>query len=275
MFIGDPTRLRQIILNLCSNAIKFTEKGNVHVAITCYPTKTDGVENICIHVKDTGIGIASDKLDTIFQKFFQADASINRKYGGTGLGLAITKTLVEIMGGTITVDSVLGEGSAFTVLIPLKVAEGSDIVEANGSLPEIIKNTIDVRVRPNILLVEDYMPNVMVATVFLQQFGYDCDVANNGLEAMEMVKSGDYALILMDVQMHGMNGLEATQHIRSYEKQAEKPRTPIIGMTAHAMSGDRERCLAVGMDDYIAKPFNPDELQEKIKLLLQSAELAN
>ena len=118
------------------------------------------------------------------------------------------------------------------------------------------------------------MPNVMVATIFLEQFGYSCDVASNGLEALEMVKSEDYILALMDVQMHGMNGLEATQHIRAYERASGKPHMPIIGMTAHAMSGDRERCLAAGMDDYISKPFNPDELQEKIKSLLQpSAQL--
>lgn len=128
--------------------------------------------------------------------------------------------------------------------------------------------------RATVLLVEDYAPNVMVATTFLEHFGFDVDVASNGVEAVEKIKNGDYALALMDVQMHGMNGLEATRIIREYERQHHKPRLPIIGMTAHALTGDRERCLAVGMDDYLPKPFNPDEFKRKLIHYTQESKAA-
>jgi PAS domain S-box-containing protein len=266
MFIGDPTRLRQIIMNLCSNAVKFTEEGGIHIDIRCTPLTGENAENICIIVKDTGIGIAAEKIDTIFQKFVQADTSINRKYGGTGLGLAITKTLTEIMDGTIHVKSVVGTGSTFTVCIPMEIAR--ETVEKLPSQDSAqAKEPLDSsrKTGPRILLVEDYAPNVLVATTFIEQFGYTCEIATNGQEAIEKVKTGRFSLILMDVQMHGMNGLEATHLIRAYEQQQKLERIPIIGMTAHALSGDRERCLGAGMDDYIPKPFNPDELRGMIE----------
>ncbi|ESQ79627.1 PAS domain-containing hybrid sensor histidine kinase/response regulator [Asticcacaulis sp. YBE204] len=268
MFLGDPTRLRQIITNLCSNAIKFTNEGGIHVAITCQPTDDPRVETICIAVADTGIGIAPDKIDTIFQKFVQADSSINRKFGGTGLGLAITKTLAEIMGGTIAVESVEGKGSTFTVCVPLEIAPDSlpDDV-ALPSIAEVLENTLRHKKQPPVLLVEDYEPNILVASTFLEAFGYRVDVARNGLEAFEKIKHHTYIVALMDVQMPGLNGLDATRMIRAHEAQTGKARLPIIGITAHALAGDRERCLAVGMDDYLPKPFNPDELQEKIQTL--------
>ena len=270
LFMGDPARLRQIILNLCSNAIKFTDQGSVHVEIDCQVAADENTDLVCIAVRDTGIGIAADKLETIFHKFVQADSSINRKYGGTGLGLAITKTLTEIMGGTIKVESEPGIGSTFTVSVPLVKAAAMDIQQANGSLAETIRRQVNPTIRPQILLVEDYAPNVMVAKKFLEEFGYECDVASNGIEAVEKSRTGHFAAALMDVQMHGMNGFEATQLIREFEKIKDKKRLPIIGMTAHALSGDKERCLAVGMDDYIAKPFNPDELKEKIRVAVDS-----
>ena len=264
VFLGDPTRLRQIITNLCSNAIKFTSDGGIHVAITCHDNDVPNQQTICIAVTDTGIGIAPDHIETIFQKFTQADSSINRKYGGTGLGLAITKTLAEIMGGTISLQSKLGVGSTFAVCIPLEIApEQPD--EGQPSMTEMLEFAIDSKTRALVLLVEDYEPNVLVARTFLEDFGYRVDVATNGLEAFEKVKTGRYLVVLMDVQMHGLNGLDATRMIRTHEQQHGRPRLPIIGMTAHALAGDRERCLGVGMDDYIAKPFNPDELRAKIK----------
>ncbi len=260
-YIGDPNRLRQIILNLCSNAVKFTEQGAVHVKVTS-ESFVDG-ENVVISVADTGIGISRDKLETIFEKFVQADSSINRKYGGTGLGLAITKTLTEIMGGTIRVLSEPGKGSVFIVSLPLlrenRQPEG---ISDNPEKPAEATPGSEARL---VLLVEDYEPNVMVAKSFIEVFGYRCDVASSGVEAVEKVKSGPYAAVLMDVQMHQMNGLEATRLIRAHEKQSGKKSVPIIGMTAHVMPGDRERCLGAGMDDYISKPFNPDELQKILK----------
>lgn len=264
MFMGDPNRFRQIIMNLCSNAVKFTEWGGVHVSISSEPTDHPGVENVRVAVCDTGIGIAPKKLDTIFEKFIQADASISRQYGGTGLGLAITKTLVDIMGGTLTVESEQGQGSVFTVSLSLAEFLGDKEVAEESLAKALEKGSTEER--GHVLLVEDFPANVLVATTFLEAFGFTYDVVENGAAAVEHVKQGRYIAVLMDVQMHGMNGFEATRLIREYELKTAKPRVPIIGMTAHALSGDRERCIASGMDDYIAKPFNPDELQEKLNV---------
>jgi PAS domain S-box-containing protein len=271
IYMGDPWRLRQIIMNLCSNAIKFTEKGTVHVAIDYRQAAAENTDDIIITVTDTGIGIAPEKLENIFHKFVQADTSINRKYGGTGLGLAITKTLTEIMGGAITVRSVPAQGSVFEVIIPMKRATELEIEQAQLSLPAIFGSALSVPAKSHVLLVEDYAPNVLVASTFIEQFGYSVDVASNGLEACEMVKKNHYALALMDVQMPSLNGFESTQRIREHEKTNNLPRLPIIGMTAHALAGDRERCLAAGMDDYISKPFNPTELQDKMKSAIHPA----
>jgi CheY-like chemotaxis protein len=220
---------------------------------------------IRISVTDSGIGIAPEKMETIFQKFVQADTSINRKYGGTGLGLAITKTLTEIMGGSISVKSEVGKGSVFEVSIPLKVATSDQVARTEYSLSATADSTVEAHVRPHVLLVEDYEPNILVATTFLEDFGYYVDIANNGLEAFEAVQKRSYVAVLMDVQMHGMNGLDATRRIREWEAAEGRPSMRIIGMTAHALAGDRERCLAVGMDDYIPKPFRPEELRRKIE----------
>jgi PAS domain S-box-containing protein len=254
-FVGDPTRIRQIVLNLCSNAVKFTERGHVAIIVGCQPSDEPGVETVTLRVEDTGIGIAADKLNSIFDKFVQADSSITRRYGGTGLGLAITQTLAEALGGGITVESVVGQGSAFTVTLPLRVAEADRAPE-----PEVRPEVAAGGERRAALLVEDHDPNVLVATSFLDAFGFDTDVAGNGLQAFEMAKQKAYDVVLMDVQMPGMNGFDATQLIRQYEKRQGRAPVRIIGMTAHAMAGDRERCLAAGMDDYIAKPFEPKTL---------------
>ncbi len=261
-YIGDPGRLRQIIVNLCSNAIKFTDVGEVRVQITSSPSDRDGIDTVCISVRDTGIGIASDKIKKVFDKFIQADASITRKYGGTGLGLTITKTLTEIMGGTIYVESTLGKGSVFTVCIPLKHDTPQAFITPSQrvELPAVVDGMPSLR----ILLVEDYATNVLVATAFLEEFGYTVEVAKNGFDALEVVRKGDFDVVLMDVQMPVMNGFEATRLIREHEQINGAPRVPIIGMTAYALSGDRERCLVSGMDDYIAKPFNPEDLRKKI-----------
>ena len=270
MFFGDPTRLRQIVTNLCSNAIKFTQEGGIHVSIRSHPLDNGALETVCISVRDTGIGIAPDKIDKIFDKFVQADSSINRRYGGTGLGLAITRTLVEIMGGKLTVESEPGKGSTFTVCIPLMLAEDMSDDRGPPCISPRIEGTTGNSHRPVVLLVEDYEPNILVARNFLEQFGYQVDMATNGLEAIEKSRTGQHAVALMDVQMHGLNGLDATRLIREEEAKSGQARLPIIGMTAHALAGDRERCLAAGMDDYIPKPFNPDELEGKLKAVRRS-----
>ena len=267
-FVGDATRIRQIILNLCSNAVKFTEKGGVHVAIDCHATDDPTVETICVAVTDTGIGIDPEKVDHVFGKFVQADSSITRKYGGTGLGLAITKTLTEIMGGTIKVESRLGIGSTFTVCLPLPVANVSvgvnnDEATADAGAPQEDS-------RPVVLIVEDYAPNVLVAQSYLDTLGFRSDVADSGIEAIEKRKRSDYHAILMDVQMPGMNGFEATHLIREFERREGLDAIPIIGVTAHALAGDRERCLAAGMDEYLSKPFAPAELNAKVLKVLSA-----
>lgn len=268
VFVGDPGRIRQILVNLCGNAVKFTEKGGIKITFSCGDIDAEGMSVVDIAVKDTGIGIAPDKLDKVFQKFEQADSTINRKYGGTGLGLTITKTLIEAMNGTIHVESQLDKGSTFRISLPLQIqsagAAGLDSWQPSAIQ---ISNGLNARV----LLVEDYAPNVLVASHFLEDFGYICDVASNGNEAIEKIKSVSYAAVLMDVQMHGMNGLEATKIVRGFEVENNTSRLPIIGMTAHALAGDREKCMNAGMDDYITKPFNPAELQEKLKKAISNS----
>ena len=262
LFIGDPARLRQILLNLCGNAVKFTQSGTVTIGVMCEPTSQKDIEHLIFKITDTGIGIPAPMLGTIFTKFIQADSSISRKYGGTGLGLTITKELVEFMRGKITVTSELGKGSEFIVSIPLqRAAQKTPKPSADAVLPAPTSPQ-DAR----ILLVEDNPANALVATTFLQQFGYTYDVAANAAEALDRLEKGaSYGVILMDVQMPGMNGYDATRDIRAREEKLHQQRIPIIGMTAHAMSGDRERCLGAGMDDYIAKPFDPAKLEEKIR----------
>ncbi len=270
LLLGDPTRLKQVITNLCSNAVKFTERGCITIHVSSRPTDNPLTETLEICVQDTGIGIARDKIDNIFEKFMQADSSINRKYGGSGLGLSISKTLIEAMGGHITVKSELGVGSTFCIQLPLKIALVSPQKEPDKAfLEDGPKRPSDGGTR--ILLVEDHEPNILVAGTFLENIGFSYDVARSGAQAVEMVKKGIYDLVLMDVQMPGMNGLEAASLIRANEKRESKLPVPIIGVTAHAMAGDRERCIGAGMDDYIAKPFKGIELQDKIVRLLNGS----
>lgn len=263
IFVGDPTRLRQVVMNLCSNAVKFTEKGEVRVDVG-FELKELDTSLISICVRDTGIGVAADKKDSIFEKFVQADTSISRKYGGTGLGLAISKNLIEAMQGSIALETEIGKGSAFTVSVPLSLAA--------DSLPSIEKiqnknaaeQEAEYKASGKVLLVEDYEPNVLVASIFLENLGYVCEVARDGLEALEKIRAGSYDAVLMDVQMPGLSGLEATKLIRAHEKEKGLKPVHIIGVTAHAMPGDRERCLREGMNEYMAKPFTSAELSEKL-----------
>ncbi len=265
-YIGDPTRLRQVLINLIGNAVKFTEKGEVAMRVEAAPGMQAGTENIVISVSDTGIGIPLEKQESIFEKFTQADSSITRKYGGTGLGLAIAKTFIEMMGGTITVQSMPREGSVFTARLTMsRIAVPKKKKKEPGKTkndPEELK--VRQGDRASVLLVEDYEPNIMVAGVYLEQFGFGYEVANDGIEALAKAKQQKYHAILMDIQMKGMDGYNATMEIRKSEKESGRPRVRIIGMTAHALPGDREKCLAAGMDDYIAKPFSPEELRMKL-----------
>jgi signal transduction histidine kinase/ActR/RegA family two-component response regulator len=258
-FIGDAGRIRQILLNLVGNAVKFTDVGSVSVSLA-NGGKGNGKRHISISVTDTGIGIAPDKLAQVFDKFIQADSSITRRYGGTGLGLAISRSLAEQMGGSITVTSTLGVGSTFVLhlALPVQASESSSSPHEENII--YLDKRANCRSMP-ILLVEDYEPNILVATNLLDNFGYRYETSHNGQEALDSFVPDKYSMILMDVQMPFMDGLETTTRIRAAEKAKSAGRIPIIAMTAHALKGDRERCLKAGMDDYITKPFNPHQLQ--------------
>ena len=264
-YMGDAGRIRQILLNLVGNAVKFTDAGGSVSVFFANGGKSNGRKDISITVTDTGIGIAEDKIDVVFDKFIQADSSITRKYGGTGLGLAISKALAKQMGATITVTSVLGQGSSFVLHLNLPVqASDSDSKKHYQENIIYLDRHANAETRP-ILLVEDYEPNILVATIMFDSFGYRYEVARNGQEAIERFAIGKYSVVLMDVEMPVMDGYETTKYIRHFEQEehAATP-VPIIAMTAHAMRGDREKCLAAGMTDYISKPFDPHQLQEAL-----------
>jgi signal transduction histidine kinase/CheY-like chemotaxis protein/HPt (histidine-containing phosphotransfer) domain-containing protein len=251
---GDPTRIRQILLNLVSNAIKFTERGSIITKVDCAETDARRVV-LHVEVADTGIGIPSTVIGNLFTKFTQADQSIARRFGGTGLGLAISKQLVEAMGGKIGVESHVGTGSRFWFTLPLPVATtASSDTAPLPPLPAPAKSGRGKR----ILLAEDVLINQIIAIEMLKTAGYEVDVADNGIEAVDAVEHQPYDLILMDVHMPSMDGLGATRKIR--ELGPPRGEIPIVALTADAVAGVREQYLAAGMDDFLSKPFNRTEL---------------
>ncbi len=265
--LGDPLRMRQILANLLSNAIKFTDRGSVRVELNT-STRPDGRVGVQFSVQDTGSGIPADKLPEIFEKFTQADGSISRKYGGTGLGLAITRRLVEMQGGEVRVQSEQGKGSTFTVILPCDAAPVAATKPAAAASQAVQPAAVPSGAR--LLLVEDNLVNQKVVLAILRKKGYHIDVANDGREALQKLDvNGSYDLILMDVQMPVLDGLEATRAIR---RETKWQKIPIIAMTAHAMNGDRERCLQAGMDAYISKPVQPAHLVATIEKHLGSRE---
>lgn len=263
---GDPTRIRQILINLIGNAIKFTRKGNVFVNIQI-KKETKKTCLLLFEVKDTGIGIPADETDKLFQLFTQVDASTTRKFGGTGLGLAISKQLTELMGGEIGVTSELNEGSVFWFTIKLKklkMLSPEAEIERKNTAEE--KN-VSISTRLNILLAEDNIVNQKVVSIMLGKMGHTITVAGDGLQALELFEKENFDLILMDIQMPVMDGEEATVKIRTIEEET-KTHTPIIALTANVMKGDKEQYLKCGMDQYVSKPIRKNDLIQAIQVAI-------
>jgi CheY-like chemotaxis protein len=252
--VCDASRIRQVLVNLLSNAVKFTEDGEIEVRALVSELPDGGYE-IHFSVRDTGIGISRETSGKLFLPFSQADASTSRKYGGTGLGLAISKKLVELMGGRIWFESEEGKGSTFHFTVRADAFAGpSEMALPASTLQDKSKAAKDLR----ILLAEDNPVNRRMAVLMLKKLGYKADSVANGREVLQALERQSYDLILMDVQMPEMDGLEATKEIRRLWPSGG-PR--ILALTAHAIAGDREKCLDAGMDGYLCKPINMEELK--------------
>ena len=258
VLLGDPTRVRQVVTNFMTNAIKFTEKGEVRVRVQCLSAFASRVV-VRLEICDTGIGISLEKQKDLFKSFSQADGSTTRKYGGTGLGLAIVRQLVLMMGGKIGVESEPGQGSVFWCELDFPVAAMGMQTEAQKDNQPQAEGTLQGR----ILLLEDNKVNQMVASKMLTGMGLIVDLAENGEKALAALAEKRYDLVLMDCQMPVMDGYEATRAFRNQEPQGAR-RLPIIAMTAHAMTGDRQKCLEAGMDDYLAKPVKKELLRKLV-----------
>jgi CheY-like chemotaxis protein/anti-sigma regulatory factor (Ser/Thr protein kinase) len=251
-------RIKQIFTNLISNAIKFTPEGSI---VKCVVWYKKGKFNIV--VKDYGIGISEEKQKRIFEPFTQADESTERVYGGTGLGLTISLELSRMLGGELTLKSKEGKGSTFKLSVPLPLGEEETETEEEEEL----------KLQGNVLIVEDYEANRMFLGIILENAGLTCEMAHDGIEAIEKFKTGSYDLILMDENMPNLNGTEATKEILKIEKEKGLAHTPIISLTANALKGDRELFLAAGFDDYLSKPIDPQNLLKTMKRLLNTCSL--
>ncbi len=262
--IGDPARLRQILNNLVGNAVKFTEEGEISIAVEAFEEDNETVR-VRFEVSDTGVGIAEKDIAKLFKPFIQADASTTRKYGGTGLGLAITKELVKLMDGDIAVESIKDKGSKFYFTAKFKIFNIGNNENNNNvvTMTQYSNKETKKGLNPRILLVEDNEMNRKVAIMMLQQMKMNCDIAVDGYEAVKVCSQKEYDIIFMDCQMPILDGYGSTKKIR--ELEMGKKHTPIIAMTANAMEGDKEKCFASGMDDYISKPINYDSILKVIE----------
>jgi len=272
---GDPSRFRQILINLVGNAIKFTEHGSVR--IDAKAVAIDDFWQMEVNISDTGIGIPPDRVGQLFEAFTQADGSTTRKFGGTGLGLAISRKLARMMGGDVTVSSVLGKGSTFHIVVKFAMPEGTEAVETS-SFPEtssdfgggsVIESSFESPAPSpmgyRVLVVEDNTVNQIVARKSLENLGLAVDLANNGRHALERLAVANYDLVFMDCQMPELDGFDATRLLRQGAQGVRNPMVPVVAMTAHALKGDRERCIDAGMDDYMTKPLEQGELRAKVR----------
>jgi hypothetical protein len=259
---GDPIRLRQVLLNLVGNAVKFTERGSIVVTGAARQARSGGMD-LQIEVRDTGIGIPLEKQSTIFEAFAQADGSMTRRFGGTGLGLTISSRLISMMGGAISVESAPGHGSCFRFNIQAEPASepSQTLDQTAAALSRVPDKSAARAVRA--LLVEDNPVNQKVVLRLLEKHGHQVTIASNGREALQALIEAEFDIVLMDVQMPVMSGLEATEAIRRTERGTSR-RIPIVAMTAHAMTGDKELCLASGMDGYLSKPIRLNDLLEAL-----------
>ncbi|MBF0295569.1 MAG: transporter substrate-binding domain-containing protein [Magnetococcales bacterium] len=263
--LGDDTRIRQILINLLGNAIKFTQQGGVEVVLTRHP---DEPETLLFQVTDSGIGIAPEQMETIFEQFTQADAGITRRYGGTGLGLTISRRLVGMMGGRIGVTSVLGQGSTFSFTLPMRAVEPSLSIAIP---PEPLPAT-----RPfslNLLLAEDVEENRILFEAYLMQTPHHLVMVQDGVEAVERVQAEHFDVVVMDVQMPRMDGYTATRRIRQWERETGCAPVPIIALSAHALEGEKQRSEEAGCTSYLAKPVNKKELLDRLRHVAQLSAL--
>ena len=259
---SDPLRLRQILLNLLGNAVKFTEKGKVDLQV--YPIKQDDIEMVIqFSVADTGIGMTKEEVDNLFLPFAQAHASITRQFGGTGLGLAISQRLTHLMNGRLDVESEIEVGSTFYLTLPVKILPKPPVESVIEAKPTVPNQQLAREFPLKIMVVEDHAINQQLINLLLKQLGYQPKIVQNGLEAIQELNESNYDLIFMDVIMPVMDGLQATRDIRANAKINNRP--IIIAMTANALQGDREKCLEAGMDDYIAKPIQPGAVEKVIQ----------
>ncbi|MBT4836109.1 MAG: response regulator [Methylococcales bacterium] len=257
-YCADPGRIRQIMINLLNNAIKFTQQGNVELKIEILPVQDDQYELFC-QVSDSGIGLTEKQMANLFKRFAQADASTTRQFGGTGLGLAICRQLVELMKGDIGVHSNPTKGVTFWFRLPIQQI---DEVEKSSAIGD---EKVSRDIRGHVLVAEDNKVNQMVMEGILNNIGMTCEIANNGEEAIELLTEKDFALVFMDCQMPVMDGYLATQKIRNITSAVKNHKIPVIALTATVMSEERDKCYNAGMDDFMSKPIDVEQLIEKLQ----------
>ena len=272
--LGDPLRLGQIFTNLLSNALKFTPPGgSVELSAQC-EAEMRGVATLIFSVQDSGLGIPPDQQLSIFDAFVQADSSVTRRHGGTGLGLTISANLAALMGGSLTLESSLGKGSTFSLRVPLAVSTESDFSAHHFREVETApagSGSHFIRSGPiRVLLAEDNLVNQKLAVRVLERAGFEVALAQNGAVALEMLAKAEFDIILMDCQMPVLDGYEATRRLRT-DSDPAKARIPVVALTAHAMAGDREKCIDAGMNEYVTKPFNREQLTGLIRRLVSQA----